>query len=418
VASILRTRVENRAGRYDVRPAAFYPAVEPGSAADALLRRLEAAVDLEQEDRGGQDATVQTELRVLRRPGGDLAFRRFYWSLQRDDPTSPTGFRATTVYCDAKDTTPRVFSFPDDPVLTGLAAADGPLHTQGDAARVQVLRYIPLRRLTFRVRGGEDLPESAVAKVKRAGSGFLMSAEALRAVGAAVADRRSGDLRVPRLLRLDGSRQVLYLEDLPGEPLDVAFRGLGPTAAMERLGALHRDLHELDVRGLRPHRGVADWVQDVRRAADQIGIFVGSSAGVARDLVTRLERDTPEEAAPRYCQGDFVPGQVLCDPGGWSVIDLDDSRWADPLSEVAGLYVALPRDLGLSPGPAEQARRTYLEAYARRSGERFDAARWTWFVRVVELCELAKRLVKGRAFPGETAAALERLATSVPEAPG
>jgi hypothetical protein len=47
-----------------------------------------------------------------------------------------------------------------------------------------------------------------------------------------------------------------------------------------------------------------------------------------------------------------------------------------------------------------------------------DTARWAWFVRVVELCELAKRLVKGRAVPGETAAVLERLATSAPEAPG
>src|SRR5207244_60652 len=140
----------------------------------------------------------------------------------------------------------------------------------------------------------------------------------------------------------------------------------------------------------------------------------GSSAAEARALCARLEGDAPEDVAPRYCHGDFVPGQVLCDPSGWSVIDLDDGRWADPLSEVAGLYVALPHDLDLSPEPAERARRTYLEAYARRSGERFDQRRWTWFVRVVELFDLAKRLVKGRARPGEAAAVLERLATSAP----
>jgi Phosphotransferase enzyme family len=398
-----------------VSPAGFYPAVEESSAAHLLLQRLQTAVERERERHGVEDASVQTELRVSRRPDGELAFQRFYWSLQRDDPSSPAGFRATTVYCDAKDSTPRVLSFPEDPVLTGL---EGALQAQGDAAHLQVLRYIPLRRLTFRVRGGTDLPDSAVAKVKRAGSGFTASAEAFRAVTAATeaaTARGSSDVRVPRLLRQDASRQVLYLEDLPGEPLETAFRRVGLTAAMEQLGGLHRALHELDVRGLRRRREVADWLQDARWAVEQIGLLVGSSAADARAVGARLEADAPADVPPRYCQGDFVAGQVLCDASGWSVIDLDDSRWADPLSEVAGLHVALPRDLDLPPGPAGQARRAYLEAYARRSGEPFDIDRWTWFVRLLELTELARRLVKGRAAPGEPAVVLDGLAGGSPD---
>ena len=60
---------------------------------------------------------------------------------------------------------------------------------------------------------------------------------------------------------------------------------------------------------------------------------------------------------------------MLHDPGGWSVIDFDDSRYADPLSDVASMYAAMPRELGLSGERAEHARRTYLEAYADRAGE-------------------------------------------------
>ena len=86
-------------------------------------------------------------------------------------------------------------------------------------------------------------------------------------------------------------------------------------------------------------------------------------------MYAELERTAPEDGPQLFCQGDFLPGQILCDPSGWSVIDFDDSRYADPLSEVAALYAALPRELGLAAELAEQARRTYLEAYAVRAGE-------------------------------------------------
>jgi len=30
-----------------------------------------------------------------------------------------------------------------------------------------------------------------------------------------------------------------------------------------------------------------------------------------------LERTAPEDVRPLFCQGDFVPVHVLCDPSGW-----------------------------------------------------------------------------------------------------
>jgi aminoglycoside phosphotransferase (APT) family kinase protein len=136
---------------------------------------------------------------------------------------------------------------------------------------------------------------------------------------------------------------------------------------------------------------------------------VPAAAREAEAVHAELERTAPEDGRLRFCQGDFLPGQVLCDPSGWSVIDFDDSRYADPLSEVAALYAALPRELGLSGDLAERARRTYLEAYARRSGEPIDPDRWHWFLVLVQLLDLGKRLVKGRAAPGDAEAVLERL---------
>jgi Ser/Thr protein kinase RdoA (MazF antagonist) len=282
------------------------------------------------------------------------------------------------------------------------------LRSDGHPARVEVLRYIPLRRLTYRLHDEPGLPPSVIAKVKRTG-GLNRAAIAFLAVHQAAGRRRADALRVPRLLRLDPPRHVLHLEELPGTPLDVALEGLDLTEAMEQLGTLHRAVHELDVHNLPQRRTTADWLQDSRHAATQIGLFVPAAAREAEAVHAELERTAPEDVRPLFCQGDFLPGQVLCDPGGWSVIDFDDSRYADPLSEVAALHAALPRELGLPPDLGEQARRTYLEAYARRAGEPIDPDRWRWFLVLVQLTDLAKRLIKGRAAAGDAESLLARL---------
>lgn len=386
----------------------LFPAVEPDSPVFPLLQRLSPAVRAENELHDGVGATVHTELRTGRLPGGDVELRRFYWSTQRRDPLSPVGFTARTLYCDATAPAPQTFVFPSEPVLTWLVDDDGPLRSEGHARRIEVLRYIPLRRLTFRLHDGVRLPPSVIAKVKRTG-GLNRAATAFTAVREAADRRPTRTFTVPRLLRLDAQRHVLYLEQLPGEPLDLALGRLDLTAAMEQLGTLHRELQELDVRGLPTRRRTADWLQDAREAATQVGLFVPSAAGPVETVYTELARNAPEDGRLLYCQGDFLPGQILCHPSGWSVIDLDDSRYCDPLSEVAAMYAALPRELALPPDRTELARRTYLEAYARRAGEPLDLRRLQWFLVLVELRDLAKRLVKGRATADEAASALERL---------
>ena len=396
-------------------PSQFYPAVEPDAPVRPLLEQLWPAVRAEIEALDGVDVRVQTELRVGVSADGGIERRRFYWSTQHADPRSPWGFGARTLYCEGTGA-PELHEFPSEPALPWLADADGPLHTGGRPADVEILRYIPLRRVTFRLHDGAGLPPRVIAKVKRTG-GLNRAATAFLAVHQAAGRRRAGGLSVPRVLRLEPPRHVLYLEELPGEPLDVAVERLDLADAMEQLGSLHRTVHELEVRGLPQRLATADWLQDARHAATQIGLFVPSVAEAAEAAYAALERSVPDDARPTFCQGDFLPGQILCDPGGWSVIDFDDSRYADPLSEVAALYAALPRELQLPPDLAEPARRAYLEAYARRAGEPIDAARWRWFLVLVQLTALGKRLVKGRAAAGEAATVLEGLAGPQPEVP-
>jgi aminoglycoside phosphotransferase len=394
----------------DGMPTGFFPAVEPDAAVLPLLRRLGRVVQAEVERHHGAEATIHTELRADRTSDGGARLLRFYWSLQRADDESPMGFAARTVYCDKKDPAPRVHVFPSEPVLTRLADEHGPLLEDGSAGRVEILRYIPLRRLTFRLRDGAGLAPSVIAKVKRP-SGLNRAATAFLAVQEAAHRRGFDALTVPRVLRHDPVRQVLYLEELPGRSLDVALYGLDLTAAMEQLAVCHRDLQELDVRGDLPRKGTADWLEDARQAATQIGLFAPSKAGPAAAVYDWLVRAAPEDGRPLYCQGDFLPAQILCDTAGWAIIDLDDSRYADPLSDVAALYAALPREHAIPPARVDEARRTYLEAYARRAGGDLDASRWRWFLTMVELSLLAKRLAKGRATTAEVTRVLDELAS-------
>jgi aminoglycoside phosphotransferase (APT) family kinase protein len=179
--------------------------------------------------------------------------------------------------------------------------------------------------------------------------------------------------------------------------------------AMRRLGESHRDLQELDVEGDLPRKGTADWLEDARHAATQISLFIPSAAAAVEAVVDGLVGDAPDERRLLYCQGDFLPGQMLCHDDRWSIIDLDDSRYADPLSDVAALYAAIPREHGVPSDRVGEAQHAYLDAYARRSGEPLDPDRWRWFLSLARLTLLGKRLIKGRATLEEAAASLELL---------
>ena len=147
-------------------PSGFFPATEPEAAVFPLLERLRPSVRDEIEREAVAGATVHAELRTAPGTDGAVGLRRFYWSTQRPEPRSPWGFSARTLYCDAHAGDPRLYEFPSEPTLTWLGDDPGPLRHRGLPERVDVLRYIPLRRLTFRVHDGAELPARVIAKVK------------------------------------------------------------------------------------------------------------------------------------------------------------------------------------------------------------------------------------------------------------
>jgi hypothetical protein len=227
----------------------IFPAVEPESEVFPQLQRLREEITSDPGLQVDGDMEVQAELLPRLRRNGEVHVRRFYWSARRADPAAAMGFTARTLYSDSKVHVSRTYDFPDEPLMDWLGQDDGPLLCHGDGAGVQILRYIPLRRVTFLVRDAPGLPAQVIAKTKPE-SGLLRAALALAATHDAAAGQDGESLTVPRPVRLDMGRQLLYLEELPGRPLDEVLSQVGVAEGMSRLGTLHRRLQELPVRGL------------------------------------------------------------------------------------------------------------------------------------------------------------------------
>jgi aminoglycoside phosphotransferase len=412
-----------------------FPAVEPASPVCGEIERLREVVQADPSLAVDGDARVRTELVTRRSADGAVRVRRFLWSVQRPAPGTPAGFAARTLFHDVarardragvRDTarvpdpaqaalggTTQVRDFPDDPELPWLARPDGSWSPHEAAAAAPVLRYIPRRRVTVRLDGVPGLPDRVIAK-SQAEADLRQADRVLAEVARGVERAGTTSFRVPRTLGLDVGRRLLYLDELPGRPLSRSLDTLGADDAMAGLGAVHAELHGLDVRGLAVLT-TGDSLRSAGRSAAQVAVLLPSLTRRVADLCERLRRAAPSDGVPAFCQGDFVPSQILCDPSGWSVLDLDDAHLADPYAEVAALVVALPRELSVKDHDrSARLRERYLTAYVDRAGGTFDDSRWEWHLAVARLRLAARRLVKGRAVPGETEAVLDDIDVAAP----
>ncbi len=373
---------------------------------------------------GTADCEVHAELKAAQDADGQWRLERMYWSFQRSDAQ---GFRADTLYW-RRDREMRVLGFPEDPSLRTMAAFLGA--PEGEVGDLEVLRYVPLRRLTFRctrATAGHGA-RRCIGKLKRA-SKVSESYARLAAVHRAVRRRRHG-IAVARPLELAERACVFYQSALAGTPL---VRGMEAASAPERLrrvGAVHRRLHELAV------DGVGSWSLSAYRAgieadARWIGLFVPDAAARLAPVLAALDRRPPTPVAPVFCHGDFIASQLLHDAATdrIAVTDFDMARHGDPDQERAKLLASLKYDLpplreaidrGEPPDPklAGALEAAYLEGYRRDADRPQDPRRLAWFRGCAEIHYLALALRKDAWRPAAFAQTLDVVAALAGELHG
>jgi aminoglycoside phosphotransferase (APT) family kinase protein len=350
----------------------------------------------------GVRVATRRDLRVAPAPerGRQAQIDHFYWCVQWRDPAAPSGLRARTLHYERGRGEPRTFDFPDDPLLPAAAAPGGPL----DALDVEVLRYIPRRRITFRTG---DL----VGKIKRARS-LERGHARLQAVFAAVRGARAR-FAVPEPMGLDAARGAFYQTLVPGTPVEQLLEPGNAERLLRALGAVHGELHELDadVPARDPGELPAVAREDAAWVAFAAPAHAAAMASVERWLVPALE--AAERGARGFCHGDPALDQVLLLGDAFAIVDFDDAARGDPYADLGTMVAALPLDAPhLFRGPdalGERAVAAYLDGYRERAGTALDEHRLRVHRVRAELAVLASRLRKGQAGPAEVARSVARL---------
>jgi tRNA A-37 threonylcarbamoyl transferase component Bud32 len=364
---------------------ALFPYVRAGHPLHAPLEELRAEVVRRGADHLPGPVVVNAEVKG-RRTGTGWELDRFHCSLQSWAAGPRAGFAASTLYWSARTGRTEWLEFPDEAYLHGLRACLPP------AGTYDVLRYVPLRRFTFRAGG-------VVVKAKRASR--LM--DSYTRAAALVAAAEGSAVRVPALRGVDRVLSVYRQDAVTGPPMSALVDARTAPVLLAQAGRVHAELHALPAPHL-PARGPGDDVAAVRHAADVAAWLrpdLAARLGGVRELLTATA-PAPSRAAQATCHGDLVPSHLLLADAGWTVIDLDLAHRGDRYRDLAFFLAGLPADVpGLGGGGASAAaQEAYLEAYEERSGRCLDRGRLAWHRAAAELHQLAVLLAKNALPPG------------------
>ena len=372
--------------------AALFPLVDAGHPLERGLEAFRAALAADPRLAGPRG---ECEVKALERPDGAWAIDRLYCFVP---DAAPGGFGGALLHARAGEA-PAVHAFPHDPRLPALAAPASPLR-----AGAEVLRYVPLRRLTFR-------DGALVGKFKRPST---LSGAYRRLVGAWRAARAgSAGFAVPRPAGLDAEHGVYLQAAAPGADAATLVDVASVERVMAAVGRVHHDVHALDVPDA-PRADDAALAEAVQRDLRWIAFNLPAAARDIARIAERVAARVPQPGERAFCHGDFVVSQLLLDGDRVTVLDFDLAALGDPCRDVAMLEASLAFDVpylaAAGEGEIARARSAYLAAYEERAGAALDRERLAWHRAAAAIYHLAMRIRKGRADRVEAERSLDALA--------
>ena len=226
-----------------------------------------------------------------------------------------------------------------------FAPSEGPAATwQLEDAAVEILRNVAGRRLTARCRlaltgvDGERCRVTVIAKhyaradLARRLAKHLRSLR-FRAGGPAV--------RIPRLLGLDGRRGLVFMEALPGQPLDRALPGASLERELEAAGALLAKFH-LGAALVEKRVTREDEMERVLEAEATIMHAFPELGPRLTDVREGLERmPWPRNGKAALLHGSFRPSHLMLHRGELALFDLESLRRGPAAYDLANWITAL-----------------------------------------------------------------------------
>lgn len=355
-------------------------------------------------------APIELRSLIKETGGGDRGptLKRLYLSFQVRAEGEPLAFGADTFLYRFESGKLEFHRFPNDPRLPGIAPLAMELARRGENAGepAAVLRYVPLKRFTFRARWhGRDAPPAV---------GKLVSPARLSALHGKLEglyrEVSGGDVSfaVARPIALDEAHGVVLQEVRPGQDLATLLARDNFRALLHAAGRIHAEIHRLKVPGM-PRLERSDQLAATKQRIAWICYLFPQHARYFDRIAALLESRMPEPIRYALCQGDFRCTHLLLDDARWSVIDLDESVCADPHWEI-GMFLALLKSVPLFDAPDSsagralaEARRAYLQGYEEGARVPVDAVALRWYRVAGEIFYLARLLKRDLCRSGDLA---------------
>ncbi len=382
----------------------FLGAEHPFYAPIQDLKNQLIATPLYQDMRRKLDAGEEARLRISMKAhalNSIWKLKGFYLSLQFREKSSSPQFHASTFFCSAKKRSIDSFEFPQDPYLTTVATYfnDRQPQKNGDETGVDVLRYYPGKRLTFRTTVPSEKAIPVIGKFVRSlnvAETYNKLVQIFRVVGRSTC---TFSVAAPKGIEVNGG--FFLQEEMRGKALAGLINKENFRTLLQALGVIHRDLQRLTVPGLplldfaaflRKLTVGIDWISFCRPRAESF------FAEVKELLVNHVPRVDPRQYT--FCHGDFSSLQVLKDHDNFSIIDFDDCVLGDPYWEIAKLIafikydVPLFRDWFIRPEEKteliEEACQVYLKGYQGTAQQALNQKRLLWYRICFEIDYLAR----------------------------
>lgn len=329
---------------------------------------------------------------------------RFYYSIQFPNPALPGGWYSWSLHYSEKMGAPREYEFPYDPKLTHLADF---VHLPENAG-IKVLRYVPLRRVTFFKPGHEGLPDliGKLKKPNRAKDGYLRLAN-MNTLSS------SFSFSVPKAVSINTDQAVFYQSLAPGAEVTHLFNDKNYLELMTEIGNLHGELGKSPI--AENNRWDRDGVKDnLWHDLDEIEFYLPETTVFIEKLRVwlRNRQQKLSQVSDTFCHGDFACPQILRAENGLSVVDFDLAGMGNPCQDMAMFMVSLSYDVPLFEKRQDllkSAQTAYLEGYQNTNDMPIDMETLVWYLVCAEIYYVALVLKKDRYVQTAYDAAQNRL---------
>ena len=369
----------------------------------------------------GGPVQVHTLLRARLRPDRFWNLKGFHTSFQsraigpQADRQRP--FHALTLFYTPQASQIDYWEFPQDPYVTGLASVFGgerPQHNRLESgAAIDVLRYVPRLRLTFRAAALKQTGAPAIGKVVRPAAAEGIYDRLVKVADTLARAARSvpATFSVAAPLGIDPHDGIVFQELKPGKELSPLLNQDNFKRLLYDVGRIHRDLHCLNVPDL-PAWDLDGFLRRLSTYIECIAFFRPEQRLFLDDVQDLLFRRVPHVDSRTYtfCHGDFSCHQILKDGDRWSVVDFDGCLRGDPLFEVAKLMASLKYNVPLfrdgfrdptqrMEDRLEEACESYVRGYEEQAQESVNQTRILWYRIAWEIHHLVRRFKRDQFHP-------------------